>query len=177
MSTSPKLFTLHVSMAVTLFLSAAIFGFFYAWICSTMWGLDTLDPRTAITAMNAMNDSVRNAVFTPSFFGTPLALIVTALLALWNSQRSAALLFAGAAILYFLGAFVPTAAINVPMNREMIEAGTPETLDAAQAVWSAYSPRWQAANIWRTIASGLVFGLGLLGLVSVVRNTAQPSPQ
>ena len=43
--------------------SGAIFGFFYAWVCSTMWGLDATDPRVAIQAMQAMNGSVRNAVF------------------------------------------------------------------------------------------------------------------
>ena len=47
-------------------LSAAIFGFFYAWVCSTMWGLDQTDPVVAITAMQAMNASVRNAVFAPA---------------------------------------------------------------------------------------------------------------
>jgi hypothetical protein len=48
----------------------AIFGFFYAWVCSTMWGLDQADPRVAIAAMKAMNASVRNAVFFPAFFLT-----------------------------------------------------------------------------------------------------------
>ena len=32
-----------------------IFGFFYAWVCSTMWGLDASDPRVAMQAMQAMN--------------------------------------------------------------------------------------------------------------------------
>ena len=55
---------------LSLLLSAALFGFFYAWVCSTMWGLDMADPRVAIAAMQAMNASVRNAVFAPAFFGT-----------------------------------------------------------------------------------------------------------
>ena len=63
---------------LSLTLSAAIFGFFYAWVCSTMWGLDAADPRVAIGAMQAMNASVRNAVFAPIFFGTPFALAATA---------------------------------------------------------------------------------------------------
>ncbi|MEH2506785.1 putative membrane protein [Bradyrhizobium sp. AZCC 1578] len=41
----------------------AIFGFFYAWVCSTMWGLDQADPRVAIAAMQAVNASVRNAIW------------------------------------------------------------------------------------------------------------------
>lgn len=64
---------LPVTLIATL-LSGAIFGFFYAWVCSTMWGLDAADPRVAISAMQAMNASVRNIVFAPAFFGTPVAL-------------------------------------------------------------------------------------------------------
>ena len=36
------------SAYVSLVLTAAIFGFFYDWVCSTMWGLDAGDPRVAI---------------------------------------------------------------------------------------------------------------------------------
>ncbi len=63
-----------VSATVAVLLTGAIFGFFYAWVCSTMWGLDDADPRVAIAAMQAMNASVRNAVFFPAFFLTPVAL-------------------------------------------------------------------------------------------------------
>ncbi|MEP5029486.1 MAG: hypothetical protein ABJR02_02340, partial [Marinomonas sp.] len=72
--------TIKGLIMLSLTLNAAIFGFFYAWVCSTMWGLDAADPRVAISAMQAMNASVRNAVFAPAFFGTPLALAVTAVL-------------------------------------------------------------------------------------------------
>ena len=27
--------------------AGAAFGFFYAWVCSTLWGLDTLAPQAA----------------------------------------------------------------------------------------------------------------------------------
>ena len=64
-----------------LLLAGGIFGFFYAWICSTMWGLDAADPRVAIAAMQAMNASVRNAVFAPAFFGTGPVLLLAGVLA------------------------------------------------------------------------------------------------
>ena len=43
---------------VTIVFFGAIFGFFFAWVCSTLWGLDHIDPRSAIEAMNGMNESV-----------------------------------------------------------------------------------------------------------------------
>lgn len=148
-------------------LSAAIFGFFYAWICSTMWGLDSLDPRVAITAMNGMNASVRNAVFAPAFFGTPVVLIVTGALAYRAKARAVAGLFLAAAVIHVALSMGMTLAVNVPMNRALLDAPVPEALDQAQQVWEAYSPRWQLFNTLRTVTSGvalLLCGFGIYQL-------------
>lgn len=139
---------------LSLLLSGAIFGFFYAWVCSTMWGLDTLNPNVAIMAMNAMNISVRNGVFMPAFFGTPVVLILTTLVAFLAGQRKVALLIGLASVIYVLGAFVPTAAINVPMNIELETYSPPLIASDAEAIWAEYSPRWQFWNTFRTIVAG-----------------------
>ena len=78
---------------LALLATGAIFGFFFAWVCSTMWGLDSADPRVAIAAMQAMNASVRNWVFAPAFFGTPVFLAAAALAARMAGERRAALFF------------------------------------------------------------------------------------
>lgn len=39
---------------LSLLFSGAMFGFFFAWVCSTLWGLDAADPNVAIAAMQAM---------------------------------------------------------------------------------------------------------------------------
>lgn len=149
---------------LSLLLTGGIFGFFYAWICSTMWGLDAIDPRIAIQAMNGMNDSVRNAVFAPAFFGTPLALFVTAALARGAGARQAALAFLIAGLIYLFGGIVLTASVNVPMNRALLDVTVPEDIEAARAIWAEYSPRWQLFNTIRTVFSGLsllITGYGL----------------
>ena len=148
---------------LSLLLTGAIFGFFYAWVCSTMWGLDTLDPNSAIAAMNAMNISVRNGVFFPAFFGTPVVLLVTCVTAFLASQRKIALLMGIAALIYIGGAFIPTASVNVPMNIALEAFSAPLAVEEAQALWSQYSPRWQFWNTLRTIASGVA--LLLVGFV------------
>ncbi|WP_420567886.1 DUF1772 domain-containing protein [Thalassovita sp.] len=147
----------------------AIFGFFYAWICSTMWGLDATQPKVAITAMQAMNASVRNPVFFPAFFLTPVILAVTAFIAAnQNLMRAAVLFFAGGA-LYFVGALLVTALVNVPMNEALAQVTVPEDSDAAQDIWQAYSAPWQFWNTLRTIASGgalVLTGLAIFSLRS-----------
>lgn len=149
---------LQAAALATLLLSGAIFGFFYAWVCSTMWGLDAADPRVAIAAMQAMNASVRNAVFFPAFFLTPAVAAATALLAWSIGRRAAAVWLAAAAAIYLLGAFAPTALVNVPMNRALGALAVPGSVEEAARIWQAYSGPWQAWNIARTCASALALG-------------------
>ncbi len=152
---------------ISLLLTAALFGFFYAWICSTMWGLDAADPRVAIAAMQAMNASVRNVVFAPAFFGTPVVLLITTIVLAANAQRRAMPWFAAATILSALLGVVLTMSVNVPMNEELAQVIVPDDIDAARAIWLAYSPGWQFWNQMRTIATGvavLCIGVGMLRL-------------
>lgn len=153
---------------ISTLLFGAIFGFFYAWVCSTMWGLDALPPDVAITAMQGMNASVRNVIFAPAFFGTSLVGALTAL-SLWRYARGAALCFAAASVVYLVGGQALTAAINVPMNQALaaVDLGTPGT-DPAQ-IWADYSARWQIWNSIRTLASGVALMLAAAGLIMVGR--------
>lgn len=152
--------------ALSLILAAAMFGFFYAWVCSTMWGLDAADPRIAIAAMQAMNASVRNAVFAPVFFGAAPVVLLTAALAYSAEARVAGLWFAVAGALLAVSV-VLTIAVNVPMNEALAVLEVPSDPAQAEAIWDAYSPRWQVWNITRTVTSGagvLALGLALMRL-------------
>jgi uncharacterized membrane protein len=147
--------------------SGAIFGFFYAWVCSTMWGLDAADPRVAIAAMQAMNASVRNAVFAPAFFGTPIVVLGAAGLAWWAGQRRAGTAFLAAALCYLAGALMVTLMVNVPMNEALAQVEVPADPDAAAQIWQAYSAPWQVWNGLRTVVCGvclLLVGWGLTAL-------------
>lgn len=157
----------YAMIFLSLTLSAAIFGFFFAWVCSTMWGLDAADPRVAISAMQAMNASVRNAVFAPAFFGTPFALAVVAGLLLIRHHRRSAAAFAAAAILYFCLGLVLTMSVNVPMNEALAAIAVPDDVESARAIWQDYSGPWQIWNQIRTVASGGAFLLALSGLLLI----------
>ena len=144
---------------LSLIFSGAMFGFFFAWVCSTMWGLDTADPNVAIVAMQAMNASVRNLVFAPAFFGTPVMLIITALVALRFRARLTAIGFAVAGLLYVLGAMLPTMTSNVPLNEALALVETPLDTSEAHELWQNYSGTWQFWNVIRTVATGFVLVL------------------
>jgi uncharacterized membrane protein len=156
---------------VAVLLGGAIAGFFYAWVCSTMWGLDQADPHVAIAAMRAMNDSVRNAVFFPAFFLTPVAMAVAAVLAWRERATSAAMMLGAAALIYLIGGLGLTAMVNVPMNEALAAAAIPADAAGARQLWSDYSGRWQAFNQIRTLASFLSFGLAAVALVALGRHS------
>ena len=154
----------------------AIFGFFYAWVCSTMWGLDAIDPRVAIEAMQGMNGSVRNAVFFPAFFLTPVVMGSAAVLALRERRRSMATLMGVAAVVYLFGGLVLTMTVNVPMNETLALVEIPADRAEAEAIWTAYSERWQGYNQLRTVASGLSLLLAAGGLLVASTSSTTPSP-
>jgi uncharacterized membrane protein len=151
---------------IALMMTAAIFGFFYAWICSTMWGLDTLRPFQAIKAMQAMNESVRNPVFFPAFFLTPVALAAASIAAWLATQTGPARLFAIAAAIYVIGGIGVTAMVNVPMNQALATIGAPTAVRNGADIWQDYSGRWQFWNTIRTLASGLSVLLAGIALLS-----------
>lgn len=149
----------------SILLCGAIFGFFYVWVCSTMWGLDRADPRVAIAAMQAMNASVRNLVFFPAFFLTPVVLMLTAAAMFLSRQSEAACWFLAGAVVYGAFGLVLTMTVNVPMNEALAEVSPiPSDIDAAREIWAGYSSRWQVWNQVRTGASGLALACAAFGL-------------
>lgn len=159
---------------LSLLLAGALFGFFYAWVCSTMWGLDDASPDIAIAAMQAMNASVRNAVFAPSFFGTGPALLLTAALFAMAGQGRAAAFFAAAGLICLLGAVVPTMLVNVPMNEALALVALPLPEPEAARIWAEYSPRWQVWNILRCIAAGAALLLTGAAIMVAAASTRSP---
>ena len=154
---------------LSILFAGAIFGFFYAWVCSTMWGLDATDPRIAIAAMQAMNASVRNPIFFPAFFLTPAVLGLTAIAAYASGNRAAAAWFGLGGGVYLLFGIILTAAVNVPMNEALALVPVPEDTEAATAIWRDYSAPWQFWNTVRTIASGAALLFASLGAMAVGR--------
>ncbi len=139
--------------AATLMLAGGIAGFFYAYSSSVMFGLNAIDPRDAIVAMKGINATVRNAVFAPAFFGTPVAALVTAFLFFRLGRAAAAGAMALAGLVYLLGAFAPTALVNVPMNDALAGLVVPESLQEAARIWADYAERWTWWNTLRTTFS------------------------
>ncbi|MBM7069436.1 DUF1772 domain-containing protein [Actibacterium sp. 188UL27-1] len=155
----------------SLTLTAGIFGIFYGWVCTVMWGLDTAPPDVAIRAMQAMNASIRNAAFFPVFFLAPVFAGLTGLTAYFQGQTRAGMLFGVAALLCGLGIVLLTFTINVPMNENLAAISIPRDPVEATQIWATFSGTWQLWNQIRTGAgflSVIAIGAGLMALARPV---------
>jgi uncharacterized membrane protein len=102
---------------------------------AAVWGLDQADPRIAIAAMQAMNASVRNAVFFPAFFLTPVVLGLTAAVASFSGYKVSGFWFGAGAVVYPLFGLSLTLTVNVPMNEALAATAVPGDIDAARIIW------------------------------------------
>ncbi|MEV0970761.1 DUF1772 domain-containing protein [Microtetraspora glauca] len=153
-----------VSAAVALLLTGAIAGLFYGYSVSVMPAFDGIAVEQAVSAMRSVNEKILNGRFFASFLGTPLASAVTGGLLLALGETPAAVLFFAAAATYVLGAFLPTAVVNVPMNRALAEATVPADPDEAARLWVEFSGRWTRWNTIRAVfclVSLLLVGLAV----------------
>ena len=153
---------------ISIISTGAIFGFFYAYYCSVMWGLDASSPRSAIHAMQNINQSVRNPVFFPTFFLTPAFILITAMLSYFVSRSG--WWFVAGAITYIAGGAILTNMTNVPLNAWLAEIKTPQNMEAAKEIWRQYSANWQGRNLTRMIASGLTLVFISIGVMNLGKN-------
>lgn len=152
--------------ALALLLMGGIAGVFYAYSVSVMPALDAVDADTAVRTMRSINRAILNRAFFASFLGAPLASVATGALMFLAGEAASALLSLLAAVTYTLGAFVPTAAINVPLN-QALDASTGDPA----LVWSRFHRPWTRSNTVRAVASAVALLLLVLALLQPQRES------
>jgi uncharacterized membrane protein len=158
-----KLMTVYARYAfllLALLASALIAGFFYAYSVSVMPGLAATDPLAAAHAMRGINAVIRKPVFAFSFFG---ALAFPLVGAFFARRRAVVLLALAGALVYGLGAFAVTFAVNVPLNDALGTATL--TAENAAALWRDYARPWNLWNHVRALASIVAFALLMAAVV------------
>lgn len=137
-------------------------GFFFAFSFVAMPGLGAVEPLDALASMQAINLSVRNAVFAIGFFGALVLSVAVALHALVRRDAPPWRLALAAALICLIGAFGVTRAFNAPLNGE-VAALDPTRPENAQAMVT-YISEWTQWNHVRTLASLEALVLLLLSL-------------
>ncbi len=127
--------------------AATVGGVFFAFSSFVMKALAQLPPEQGVAAMQRVNIVVINPWFMGLFGGTLLLSIACVAVSLMAWQPM--LLAAG--LLYALGTFGVTGALNVPRNERLarMDAASPE----AAAYWPVYVREWTFWNHVRTVAA------------------------
>lgn len=138
--------TLLVAATVLTGLSAGLFATFsYA----VMPGLRRTNDATFVQAMRAINVAIINPVFALIFVGAAAA-TVAALVSGWSDGTRPWLIVG--LVLYVLGAFVVTGAVNVPRN-DALEAGT----NSAARLRAEFEGTWVLWNHVRSVLTAAAF--------------------
>lgn len=147
----------HVLRFLCMLWVGVMAGFFFAFTVLVMPGLDATEPLAAMSAMQAINDAVRNALFAIGFFGAMvlcLAVILVSLIRRGGSTSWTALM---GAVIFVIGVFGVTVGFNVPLNETL--ATLDPTLPENASAMTVYIEDWSFWNNVRTFANVLAFGL------------------
>lgn len=136
--------------------AAIIGGTFFAFSNFAMPALARQPAPAAIAAMNAINVTVLNPGFLGTFVGTALLSVVLIVAVL---ATNGSLWAVGGALLYLIGTFGVTVALNVPMNDQLAKVD-PASAEGA-AYWARYLKEWTSWNTVRA-AAGIVATLCLV---------------
>ncbi|MCL3819206.1 anthrone oxygenase family protein [Aeromicrobium wangtongii] len=146
----------RASLVVATALVGLSAGLFAAFSYAVMPGLRRTDDATFVQSMRAINAAILNPVFLLVFVGAGVAALAAAILG-WHTDARPWLV--AGVILYAVGAFVVTGAVNVPLN-DALETGT----GAAAQLRDAFEDRWVVFNHLRSVLTTAAFVCLLVGL-------------
>jgi len=131
--------------------SGLMAGIYFAFSTFIMQSLAAIQPECGISSMQSINKIILKSMFMPVFLSSTVISIFTAGLALYQWGEAGTLAALTASALYFIGMFVLTAAVNVPLNNKLA-IHRPES-DEAKIIWHEYSKKWTRANHVRALSS------------------------
>ncbi|GGG72761.1 anthrone oxygenase family protein [Paenibacillus radicis (ex Gao et al. 2016)] len=131
--------------------SGLIAGIFFAFSTFVMKALAKLPAAQGIAAMQSINTTILQTLFSLVFMGTALICVVLGVAAFFNWGSPGASYVLIGSLLYLLGSFIVTVIFNVPLNDALaaVKPGSPE----GARVWAGYLTDWVVWNHVRTFAS------------------------
>lgn len=139
-------------------------GVYFAFSAFIMTSLGRIAPAAGVAAMNATSVDIVKSAFIPVFMLTTLTGASLAVLGVMRRGQpgSAPMVIGG--VIYVLGMFVVTMAVNQPMNEALmvVDPTSPQGI----AYWSRYVTEWTMWNHVRTVASTVAMGMFIAALTA-----------
>ena len=162
--------TVELLLLVAALLCSLVAGFLFAFAVVVMPGIGNLDDHDFLRAFQAIDRIIQNGQprFMLMWAGSALALIGTAISAIWALSGIDRLLTIFAALIYVLGVQVPTISINIPLNNQIKGLDVATMTEAARrSARQTFEARWNRWNAIRTACAGIVSALLMLVLLRV----------
>jgi uncharacterized membrane protein len=134
-------------------------GLFLTFSYAVMPGLRRASDAAFVDAMRGMNAAILNPVFALTFGGAFFVALLALVLGWGDASRP--WVVAGL-VLYVIGAYVITFAVNVPMN-DALEAGK----GSAASLRETFEARWTAWNHARSVLTTAAFVCLVVGATKV----------
>ncbi len=156
----------NIVLALTSVASALMAGLFYAYSCSVSPGLGRLSDAEYIRSMQHINRAILNPVFYAGFMGTLLLLPLSAYLHYGQPLTVRFWCLAAAALVYAVGVFGVTVAVNVPLN-EALDAFNTQSASISEiaARRLGFEARWNSFNTVRTVCAIAATALVAIGCI------------
>jgi uncharacterized membrane protein len=157
----------EIALILATFLCSLVAGLLFAFAVMVMPGIKSLHDREFIRAFQVIDRVIQNnqPIFLLVWAGSVVALVTSAVLGFWQSDRAGHLLVIFAAIAYLLGVQLPTITINVPLNNKLqtldVDAMNETTQKTARKDFEA---RWNLWNSIRTVFASVASALLIIQL-------------
>jgi uncharacterized membrane protein len=160
----------RIALLLAALLCSLVAGFVLAFAIVAMPGMRSLNDRDFIRSFRVMDRVIQNnqPIFMLVWVGSVVALVISAVLGIWQLDGAERLLMILAALVYLFGVQLPTVTINVPLNNRL------QTLDVDAANDTAlcearndFEPRWNRWNSIRTAFAILTSALLIILLLKL----------
>lgn len=133
--------------------------------------LAQLSDKAYIEKMQDINRDIQNPWFLGSFMGAVILVPLAAYLFRKTGSAAQIRLLVAASLLYIIGTFGITSAVNVPLNEKLDTVSTATSLPGGlSSIRASYETSW---NKWHTVRTMASVG-ALVALVGVIAIKKQP---
>ena len=159
----------QIVLFLATFLCSLVAGFLFAFAIVAMPGIRDLNDREFIRAFQVMDGVIQNnqPVFILVWIGSVVTLVASLVLGMGQLDGVGRLLIIFGALAYILGVQLPTATINIPLNKKL------QTLDVdaldkteQEAARKDFEPRW---NRWNSIRASFASLTSALLMILLLR--------
>lgn len=159
-----------IVLGLAALLCSLVAGFLFAFAVVVMPGIGTLGDRDFLKAFQAADRVIQRGqpIFGIVWMGSVLAAIAALVVAFAQMGGPDRLLVVLAGAVYLLGVQAPTFVINIPLNNEVLALDLDRADEPTlRTLRQRFEPRWNRANLVRTMLAVLVSAVFLVALARV----------